>query len=395
MNSVIYEGFVEHIRHRPVRHRLLYALYVYALDLDELSVLDKSLPLFGYNRFRPSAIYDADYLDASPGTLREKLLRFLAREGENGDIGRVILITSARYFNYVFNPVSFYYCYRTDGTRACIVAEVNNTFGERHVYIPRTETGGDEAARYYADKAFHVSPFNDMTGTYEFHFAPLTDDLDIRINLMKDSELFFEARLRGRAVPLTAATHRRVLLRHPLMPHLTIPRIVWEAVKLHFRRKLPVYTKPEAVSLMTIRKKARKGQKSPPLTGTVDGLLYPCGRKPSCVSSTSTDRARYVGPLAYTADGETARDTLLRTLAALPRTHIVTADENYIHAECRSFLFRFVDDVEFLIEDGRKRIQIRSASRVGYYDFGVNRRRIEDIRHGFADRLKERKGGTP
>lgn len=256
MRSCIYLGHVEHHRLKPVQHQFRYPLYVYCLDLDELGELDRSLFLFGHNRFRPVSLFDADYLDRGPGTIREKLFHHLDQRGVRERIRRILLITSARYFNYIFNPVSFYYCLDDAGAQVLVAAEVNNTFGERHLYIPRRSTEGTSRApgRYITEKSFHVSPFNSMEGTYDFSFSEAGEELDIRIDLYRKHEKVFEARLRGRHQPLTSAYLARMLLRHPLMPHMTVPRIYREALALHFRQKLPIYSKPLPQSGMTIRK---------------------------------------------------------------------------------------------------------------------------------------------
>lgn len=256
MRSCLYLGHVEHRRINPAEHRFRYPLYVYCLDLDELNTLDRSLLLFGYNRLRPVSLYDADYLDRGPGTIREKLFRYLdAGKGGEG-IERIQLITSARYFNYIFNPVSFYYCLNSEGERTGVVVEVSNTFGERHVYIPRPAEGAAPGAPagYRTEKAFHVSPFNTMEGSYEFLFSDAGKELDIRINLDRGGERIFEARLWGQYQALTAMHLAKVLIRHPLMPHMTVPRIYREALTLHFKRKLPIHSKPVPTSTMTIRK---------------------------------------------------------------------------------------------------------------------------------------------
>ncbi|MBN2466784.1 MAG: DUF1365 family protein [Deltaproteobacteria bacterium] len=256
MNSRLFSGYVRHTRLTPIRHRLQYSVYGYCFDLDELDYLDRTLPFFGYNRFRPASIYDADYLDESRGTIRDKLLRFLTQAGYSRDVSTIIMITSARYFNYVFNPVSLYYCFANNQDLACTVAEVNNTFGERHVYIPERidEDVTGFPVRFRAPKQFHVSPFNDMAGTYEFVFADIHKELNIRINLYKDDDLAFYAELWGTFIPLTAWNHAKNLLKHPLLPHLTIPRIYGEATKLYFLKKLTYHPKPVPISMMTIRK---------------------------------------------------------------------------------------------------------------------------------------------
>lgn len=256
MNSKIFIGQVKHERLKPVQHQLTYPLYVYCFDLDELNELDRTLPLFGYNRLRPASLYDRDYLNQSDETIKEKLIRFLEPEGYADAITTVMLITSARYFNYIFNPVSFYYCFSRRGDLVCVVAEVNNTFGERHVYIPRrTEKESDGfPARFLAPKQFHVSPFNDMTGTYEFIFSDIRKEMFIRLNLYRGDELAFYAELWGKPITLTASRHAKMLLSHPFIPHLTIPRIYWEAAKLFFVRKLTYHEKPIPISMMTIRR---------------------------------------------------------------------------------------------------------------------------------------------
>ena len=116
MSAYLYDGFIEHCRHKPREHRFHYPLYVYGFDLEDLPELDRRLPLFGYNRFRPASVYDRDYLDDGPGTIRGKLDRFLAKAGFAEPVARVFLVTSPRYFHYVFNPVSFYWLFAADGS---------------------------------------------------------------------------------------------------------------------------------------------------------------------------------------------------------------------------------------------------------------------------------------
>jgi DUF1365 family protein len=257
MSSRIFKGFVEHTRLHPVRHEFRYPLYVYGFDLDELPHLDRSLPLFGYNRGRPVSIHDADYLDERPGSIKEKLLRFLAADGLEASVSSVILITSARYLNYIFNPVSFYYCLDAGGVAVRMVAEVNNTFGERHVYLPKQkqdQNKGIAVSPYFTTKAFHVSPFNDMAGEYEFIFSPLHSDLDIHIRLLRGGSEVFHARLFGKPMPLTTANLTKLILRHPFVPHLTKPRIFMEAARLYFQKHMKYHPKPNPVSPMTIKK---------------------------------------------------------------------------------------------------------------------------------------------
>ncbi|MDJ0830136.1 MAG: DUF1499 domain-containing protein [Desulfobacterales bacterium] len=111
--------------------------------------------------------------------------------------------------------------------------------------------------------------------------------------------------------------------------------------------------------------------------------LLPCPDRPNCISSLSRDPDQYEPPLQYTSVLQKARIRLLTVLNSFERVRIVATENDYIHAEFRSSFFRFVDDLELLFDEQRKVIHFRSASRMGYYDFGVNRRRIESIRKKF------------
>jgi uncharacterized protein (DUF1499 family) len=113
--------------------------------------------------------------------------------------------------------------------------------------------------------------------------------------------------------------------------------------------------------------------------------LSPCPKSPNCVSSLSEDESHYVAPLAYETTLEEAREKLISVINSMKRSEMVTAEVNYIHATFKSALFGFVDDVEFLFDDHRKVIDVRSASRTGYSDLGVNRKRVEEIRQKFVN----------
>lgn len=108
--------------------------------------------------------------------------------------------------------------------------------------------------------------------------------------------------------------------------------------------------------------------------------LKPCPNKPNCVSSLSKDKEHYVQPISFEGDWMLVKQTLIEVLKQIPRTQIVTNEHTYLHVTFKSRILRFVDDVEFLFDDVGHQIQVRSASRVGYSDFGVNRKRIERIR---------------
>ena len=123
--------------------------------------------------------------------------------------------------------------------------------------------------------------------------------------------------------------------------------------------------------------------RQPDNLGVHDGKLTACPNTPNCVSSDATDDAHRMAPIPFEGDAGEALARLKVALAAQPLTTVISADGNYLHAECVSLLFRFVDDVEFLVDADAPVIHFRSASRAGRSDRGVNRKRMEEIRKDF------------
>jgi len=256
MNSMICIGTVAHKRHLPVTHEFRYPLYMYVFDLDELPRLPEELGIFGYNRVRPVSIHDRDYLRNDGRSIKEKLFSFLREEGCADGVERVRFLTAARYFNYVFNPISLFYCYRADGSLSCVVAEVTNTFREKHLYLLKNRserTDSRSYAEYDKDKRFHVSPFFDVRGAYAFHLSDLGPEVDIRIDYFADKQLRLVANLKGKCIPLTRGNLRRTILSRPLVAAMTMTRILYEASKLYFVKKLRFYPKPDPSDPHTVR----------------------------------------------------------------------------------------------------------------------------------------------
>ncbi|MBD2449617.1 DUF1499 domain-containing protein [Nostoc sp. FACHB-152] len=120
--------------------------------------------------------------------------------------------------------------------------------------------------------------------------------------------------------------------------------------------------------------------KRPNNLGVRDGKLAPCPNSPNCVSSQSNDAVHQIAPLTFTTTPEQAIANLKTIIQSLPRTTIITENQDYIYAEFKTALMGFVDDVEFYLDRNANVIQVRSASRLGQSDLGVNRKRIETIR---------------
>jgi uncharacterized protein (DUF1499 family) len=115
------------------------------------------------------------------------------------------------------------------------------------------------------------------------------------------------------------------------------------------------------------------------------GPLKACPESPNCVTSQAAGRQHAVAPFVYAGNRDTARARLMKVLAGMKRMKIVAEREDYLHAEATSLIFRFVDDVEFYFPADERIIHVRSASRKGYSDLGVNRKRVEEIRRRFNE----------
>jgi cyclopropane-fatty-acyl-phospholipid synthase len=272
--SCFYDAWLRHERHSPVPNTFTYKIPVFVFDLAELENGRLDNLLFarrpesgarGVGRMqlpRLLSVREKDYLYARPGSLRAKLGKALAAGGQNPGLarGHVRLITSARFLGFGFNPVSFWFVFADakDPSPAAVVAEVNNTFKEKHIYVLGDQDNPFFPLRYTAAKTFHVSPFNDMQGEYCFFFQDPREKLDICIELVRDGRPLLTASLWSEAPAwkISAASQARFFL-HPHRT-LTYPRILRQAARLYFRRKLPVHQKPEPRDPMTIRTPALK-----------------------------------------------------------------------------------------------------------------------------------------
>lgn len=239
MRSALYVGTVMHARRSPHDHVFRYPVQMTLIDLAELPLLDRSLSLFGWNRKALTSFRDTDHIDIH-ATLRDHGV-------ELGAGGRIEVLTNLRVLGYVFNPVSFWWCRRGDGSLACIVAEVSNTFGERLPYVLRPAPGPDGPRHVFeTDKRLHVSPFMPLDQSYTWWFSDAGPTLSVRMDVHEEGMRDFRATLTARRVPLTSRTLRAALVRYPLMPAKVTARIHLQALRLWLKRT-PFYRKPPFV----------------------------------------------------------------------------------------------------------------------------------------------------
>ncbi len=251
MCSAVYIGSVRHRRRRPAR-AFTFPLFMMYLDLAEIDRVLKLTRLWGRSRFCPARFRREDYLGPSDLPLDEAVRARVADALGRRPAGPVRVLTHVRYFGYVFNPVTFYYCFDEGERVTAVVAEVTNTpWGERHAYVldaRRAERRRAPALRWRFGKEFHVSPFLPMDLEYDWTFTPpgrsLAVHMDVR-DRRPGSERVFDATLSLERREITPGRLRGLLARFPLMTAQVFLRIHLEALKLWLRRA-PVYPHPAA-----------------------------------------------------------------------------------------------------------------------------------------------------
>lgn len=160
------------------------------------------------------------------------------------------------------------------------------------------------------------------------------------------------------------------------------------------RRRIVLRLARAAVIVVVVLALLSMTGSAPTNLGLTGGKLTSCPDSPNCVSSLATDAGHAIAPFVLDRSSGAAKEELRQAVARLPRVKLISETENYLHFEFRSLIFRFVDDVEFHLDDATKTIHIRSASRVGHSDFGVNRRRVETIRALLPEAMRSKPAGN-
>ena len=226
------EGTVGHTRRGPIRHRFTNTIYQWLVDVDELPRMPRLL--------RPFSTFKAsDHIGDPDDTIRANVERFCAAQGVDVRGHRILMLANARVLGHTFDPLSVFWAIAPDESLTCIVAEVHNTYGERHAYLLRT----DDAGRAEVDKAFYVSPFFTVDGTYDLKFDLTPDRVASSIVLRQEGRAVFSATFRGTPRPATTRRLAKLLIKMPLMTHRTSLLIRIHGVWLWIRR-LPVVPRP-------------------------------------------------------------------------------------------------------------------------------------------------------
>jgi DUF1365 family protein len=250
----ILRGNVWHERVRPVRHAFQYPMAYLGLDLDAVAA---GVTPCGVAIGRPSLLSfrSQDYLLGSAKPVREGIEDYLRQAEISTEGCSVELVTLPRFLGYVFNPVSFHLVREPGGLRGC-VAEINNTFGERHLYAmgPQQLRAGTDGWLHCAlPKVFHVSPFNPVDGEYRFALRVDDERVQVRIDLFREGAVTFRSGLElTHSAPLTRSNLAATIARMPLAWLGATTRILWHAAILRILKSLPAFDKPEPTSQWTI-----------------------------------------------------------------------------------------------------------------------------------------------
>lgn len=268
--SAIFKGYVRHRRFEPKAHAFNYPLFMLYLDLDELPGLFARKWYCSMRGFNLLRFKREDYFSAEQSDLKQAVIDRMSPY-VTGSIHSVRALMHVRYFNIIFNPVVFYYCFDEQEQLLGILAEITNTpWGERHAYVlpivaseaapeshPAYSLKGKEKHQFEFAKAFHVSPFNPMNMDYRWVFSAPGEKLFVHMdNFMQPLEPVEPENKSVKHFDATLVLSRvnfeenlaRILIQYPLMTVKVITGIYWQALKLKLKG-VPFYDHPKTRDL--------------------------------------------------------------------------------------------------------------------------------------------------
>ncbi len=237
--ACLYKGSVFHKRYAPKVHTLKYKVFTLFADLDKIEDLAKSCRLFSYNKFNVISFYERDFgnPEASDNkTLKERMLDLLEQNSvDSSDIEKIMILAYPRVFGYVFNPLTVYYCYGHNEQHVAIIYEVRNTFSERHNYIYSVPDGGCFEDAHRAQKKFHVSPFFDSAGEYQFRLKNPEKNISVLIDYKHEGNPRLRACFNGHRRKFNDRELFDCATNIPFMTLKVFVGILYEAAKLKFK----------------------------------------------------------------------------------------------------------------------------------------------------------------
>lgn len=245
--SAIYEGSIRHQRLLPTSHLFNYHVFMMYLDLDEIDVVLSMSRWWSKKVFSAAQFRRSDFIGSSDTPIKQAVYDCVSQAtGETID-GPVRLLCNLRYFGFIINPISCYYCFDQKETLRYIVAEVTSTPWKERVHYVIPCSPDSKLQRHQFDKTMHVSPFMPMQMSY--HWKSKTPDASIRIHLenWNDTAQVFNATLALQRKELSAKALNTILLRFPLMTVKVMLAIHWQALRL-FLKRLPIFKHRHAIN---------------------------------------------------------------------------------------------------------------------------------------------------
>ena len=247
IRSKILSGTIFHCRHVDKAHSFKYKIFMLLLNLDELSILEKKFWFMGFEKARPISFWRKDYLPGIQSlSLKEAVKKLVFDKTGTNISGSIFILTHPRWFGFILNPLTLYYCLDSENKLSHVVCEITNTpWNERHCYVLTVENSGDNINTFQFEKAFHVSPFLPMKMDYTWKISNLTSDVTVDIWNHVGGRLDFEAHL---ALAQEALSGRNLLFhwaRDPWITVKTIWGIYWNAGILYFIKRVKFYSHPK------------------------------------------------------------------------------------------------------------------------------------------------------
>lgn len=236
--KALFKSKIYHKRFLPRVNEFSYSGYYIKFSLDAIDNLkSKVFSVEGFNLF---SFYKCDHGYRDGTSLKGWVIDTLKLAGVFDFNGKVELQTFPRVMGYVFNPVSFWYCYQDEKIIA-VICEVNNTFGESHNYVLKNDPTGNVIS---LNKCFHVSPFYDVKGSYKFDFRRPDS---VKIDYYLNDVLQLNTAVKGEEIPFTDLNLMKLFIKYPLFTLFNVFLIHFQALKL-FMKKNKFYSKPEKVN---------------------------------------------------------------------------------------------------------------------------------------------------
>jgi uncharacterized protein len=234
MNGCLYQSRVAHARLFPAKHAFEYTVFYCWIDLDEFPETDRASCLFSVNRPGIYSFHESDHLQSSPGNLKNAVVGWLAnRDVRLPETVRIRLLTLPRFMGYVFNPVSFFFCYNEDNSLICAIAEVGNTFGETKLYLLPLKGDGDEKrAGARLPKHFYVSPFSNLDVDFDFDLMAPERSVSVRVDDYAGDRKVLVTSLEGERAELSTASLLQQTAMCPAVTAKVIFLIHWQALRL-------------------------------------------------------------------------------------------------------------------------------------------------------------------